>query len=344
MVLFIFVISYFILGKDGRAMLGINRIEVIKDIADYFPDRLKMVIKNLSERVMGDITEIRLRVGRPLTFTLKDENVFVDNNGQVCFLKQHGLLTVERRDLDEIFESMCGHSEYVYTNQIKNGYISLKHGCRAGLAASAVYENGKISNFTQITSINIRIANEYIGCAASLRGVLSDGLLIAGPPASGKTTLLRDGIRMLSDGDGIKPRRVAVVDTRREITAVDQGIVQNDLGIMTDVISDCEKKIGIEIALRTLNPEIIAFDEIADLKEANAVLSGFNSGVNVLTTVHIGCVDDLLKRDVTRALLTSGVIKNVVILKGIGQSIDIISVEELLKESNLNITRSVSFA
>ncbi len=325
-------------------MLGIKRKEVIKDIADYFPERLKNIVLNLSERVVDDITEIRLRVGKPLTLTLKGENVFVDNKGQVCFLKQHGLLTVERRDLDELFEAMCGHSEYVHTSQIKNGYISLKHGCRAGLAASAVYENGEISNFTQITSINIRIASEYIGCAASLSDVLSDGLLIAGPPASGKTTVLRDGIRMLADGDGMKPRRVAVIDTRREIAAVGKGIVQNDLGTLTDVISECEKVTGIEIALRTLNPEVIAFDEIADLKEAKAVLSGFNSGVNALTTVHVGCVDDLLKRDVTRILLMSGVIKYIAFLNGIGQPIDIISVEELLKESNSKTTRSVSFA
>ncbi|MBO5747145.1 MAG: Flp pilus assembly complex ATPase component TadA [Clostridia bacterium] len=321
-----------------------QKFQVIKYIAEYFPQRIQNVIDGMSDRVKNDITEIRLRIGRPLTLTLKGENVFVDNKGQVCFLKQHGLLIVERRDLDEIFEAMCGHSEYVYTEQIKNGYISLKYGCRAGLAASAVYENGEIINFTQITSINIRIASEYIGCAASLSTILSDGLLIAGPPASGKTTVLRDGIRMLSDGDGMKPRRVAVIDTRREIAAVGKGIVHNDLGTMTDVISECEKVTGIEIALRTLNPEVIAFDEIADFKEAKAVLSGFNSGVNALTTVHIGCVDDLLKRDVTRALLTSGVIKNVALLKGIGQPIDIISVEELLKESNSKITRSVSFA
>ncbi len=325
-------------------MLMTKKMEVIKDIADYFPDRLKTVIKNLSERVLDDITEIRLRVGKPLTLTLKGENVFVDSKGQVCFLKQHGLFIVERRELEAVFEAMCGHSEYVYTKQIKNGYITLKHGCRAGIAASAVYENGEISNFTQITSINIRIATEFIGCATGLTDVLSEGLLIAGPPASGKTTVLRDGIRVLADGEGIAPRRVAVVDTRREIAAVNKGIVQNDLGMLVDIISECEKVAGIEIALRTLNPEIIAFDEISDLKEAKAVLNGFNSGVKVLTTVHIGCVDDLLKRNVTRVLLMSGIIKNVAFLKGIGQPIDVISVEELLKENNVKFTRRVMFA
>ena len=302
------------------------------------------MIRNLSDKVMNDVTEIRLRVGRPLNLTVAGENVFLNNSGQVCYLRQQGLLVVTKEEIEATFDKMCEHSVYMFTEQLKNGYIALKHGCRAGIAAGAVYENGEITTFSHITSINIRIAAEYIGCADFLSDYLSEGLLIAGPPSSGKTTVLRDAIRKISDGIGTQSRRVSVIDTRGEIAAVNNSVPSNYLGSLCDVISTCDKIRGIDIALRTLNPQVIAFDEISDENEARAVINGFHSGVFALMTIHAGSVYDLLKRKASFVLINSGVVKNVALLKGVGMGAEIISVDSLKSARAKNVLRRCDFA
>ncbi len=289
--------------------------KAVFEIADYLPQNIKNIITALPKKVVLGISEIRLRTGRPLALTLDGENVFVSNKGQICYLSQQGLYTISKHEMEETFNRMCEHSVYAYTEQIKQGYIALKNGCRAGLAASAVYENGELRHFSAISSINIRIATEYIGCARNIAPYLSNSVLIFGPPSAGKTTLLRDAIRIVSSGDGTNRRRVAVVDTRGEIAAINQGIPDNDVGPNTDVITGCEKAKGIEIALRTLNPEVIAFDEIGNTLESQEVIRCFNSGTDIFLTLHAGSVDELMKREQHLGLLKSGVVKYAIFKK-----------------------------
>ena len=302
------------------------KFQVVKETAEYFPEKLKQLICNLPQKTLNSISEIRLRADRPLSITLNGENVFLAKAGHICYLSQHGLYVPTKQELEEIFINMCEHSVYAYAEQIKCGYINLKNGCRAGLAASAVYENGKIKNFSYISSINIRIAVEVLGCALPIANVLNGGLLIAGPPSSGKTTLLRDAVRLISNGISTARRRVTVIDTRGEIAASDNGVPSVDLGALTDVISGCEKAEGINIALRTLSPQVIAFDELADLDEVKAVVGCFHAGCDALCTVHIGSVEELIQREASRALLQAGVIKYVVFLSAVGEPADIFSV------------------
>ncbi|MBQ1183846.1 MAG: Flp pilus assembly complex ATPase component TadA [Clostridia bacterium] len=302
------------------------KFQVVKETAEYFPEKLKQLICNLPQKTLNSISEIRLRADRPLSITLNGENVFLAKAGHICYLSQHGLYVPTKQELEEIFINMCEHSVYAYAEQIKHGYINLKNGCRAGLAASAVYENGKIKNFSYVSSINIRIAAEVLGCALPIANVLNGGLLIAGPPSSGKTTLLRDAVRLISNGISTARRRVTVIDTRGEIAASDNGVPSVDLGALTDVISGCEKAEGINIALRTLSPQVIAFDELADLDEVKAVVGCFHAGCDALCTVHIGSVEELIQREASRALLQSGVIKYVVFLSAVGEPAEIFSV------------------
>lgn len=307
-------------------MTSDRKVEIVKSTASYFTENIKTLIQNLPEATLKGITEIRLRAGRPLSLTLNGENVFISERGHICYLSQHGLYKVSDSEIEEIFLNMCDHSVYAFTDRIKHGYITLKNGCRAGLAASAVYENGKISGFTAVSSINVRIAAEYIGCAIPIAKYLSSGLLIAGPPSAGKTTLLRDAVRIISCGNGTERRRVAVVDTRGEIAAVQNGVPQTDLGPLTDVLTCCEKQEGIEIALRTLSPQVIAFDEIGNLEEADAVIKGFHAGADALCTVHIGNVDELMLRETSKALIMSGCIKHVAFLKAPTEPISVFRV------------------
>ena len=304
-------------------MTSDKKTEIINDIATYFSKSLSDILINLPKRVKQGISEIRLRSGRPLSLTVDGQNVFISNVGNVCHLLQHGLYIVSEKEISDVFKSMCYYSAYAYSEQIRQGFITLKNGCRAGLAASAIYDDGKITGLVQISSINIRIAAEYIGCATPIIGSLSKGMLIAGPPSSGKTTVLRDAIRLVSHGIGTKRRRIAVVDTRGEIASVKNSVPQNDVGPLTDVLTGCGKQEGIEMAIRTLNPEVIAFDEIGSLSEANIVIKSFHSGADTICTVHSGTVDELLKNPVARCILNSGAIDRVVFLHSVGDKPDV---------------------
>lgn len=299
-------------------MVSENKEEIINDIATYFPESIKNILLKLPLRVKNGLSEIRLRSARPLSLSVDGANVFLSNSGNICHLFQHGLYIVGEKELSEVFKNICEYSEYAYSDQIRQGFITLKNGCRVGLAASAVYENGKITNLVHISSLNIRIAVEYIDCAKPIVSYLSKGLLIAGPPSSGKTTVLRDAVRLISNGICTKRRRVAVVDSRGEIAAVKNSVPQMDIGPLTDVITGCTKQDGIEMAIRTLSPEVIAFDEIGSVSEADAVIKSFYSGADTICTVHTGNVSELLDNEVARLVLNSGAINRVVFLESAG--------------------------
>ncbi|MBE6798817.1 MAG: hypothetical protein E7525_03445 [Ruminococcaceae bacterium] len=295
-----------------------NKYEVFNETLDYFPKPIADILSKLPTRAVFGAAEIRLRSGRPLSVTVGGENLYVSVGGSLCHLLQQGLYIVSSEDINTTFRNMCNSSVYAYNQQIKNGYITLKNGCRAGLAATAIYEDGKISSFRSISSINIRLATEYKGCALPIANFLCGGLLIAGPPSSGKTTLLRDAIRLVSTGSLTERRRVAVVDTRGEIAAVNNGIPGNDLGPNCDVISSVEKAKGIEMAVRTLNPQVVAFDEIFSKEEAIEVRRAFFSGVDIFTTVHLGSVDEVYDRSAAMEILRSGAIKHFCFVPSVG--------------------------
>ena len=181
-----------------------------------------------------------------------------------------------------------------------------------------------------ITCINLRIAREVKGVATKLAlGFRGEGWLIAGPPGSGKTTVLRDFARQISDGCHDKSYRVAVIDSRGELSG--NGV--NDLGISTDILKTEDKAKGVEIALRTMNPQVIVFDEIGSLQELKKVQDGFNSGVSVITTAHIGDKSELLKRQITRELIISGVVRKIALLSHFCRGeIEIITSKELGNE------------
>ena len=291
--------------------------------------RIRAVLGKLPVTIKSNAEEIRLRAGLPVALTVCGETVFIRTSGQTSFIITRDLLISEKTDIEESFRLLCKSSVYAHENELKNGFIMMDNGHRAGVCGT-LSEGGIMHD---ITSLNIRIAKEIIGAANDIvRGFDGGGLLIAGPPGSGKTTVLRDLIRQLSGGICGRHYRVAVIDSRGEISGGVNGKSGNDLGPDCDVLLTADKAAGIEMAVRTMFPHIVAFDEIGTKEELKRVSESFCAGVTVITTAHIGSVDDLMRRSVTAALIESGAVSKVALLPTLRKgNIKLISVKELCR-------------
>lgn len=267
----------------------------------------------LDSSVKARVQEIRLRAEKPLALTIDNDCFYVTKNAQIVQKPNDSLFTVKSLFVQESFKQLIRGSVYSHLNEIKEGYIMMRHGHRAGICGSFT----KSGNMSNISSVNIRISREIFGAADELLKVYcGGGILIAGPPGSGKTTVLRDFIRQVSSGKTGIAKRVCVVDTRGEISASYLGESFNDLGENTDVLVGYEKKDGFVMAIRTMFPQMVAFDEFGTTEELEGIAEGFLSGVDVALTAHISSQEDLMKRDNTKRLLLSGAINTVAILSG----------------------------
>ena len=184
-----------------------------------------------------------------------------------------------------------------------HGYLTAPGGHRIGICGDAVVKENQLSGIRRITSLCIRIARDYPGIAETCCG-LNGSVLLIGPPGSGKTTLLRDLIRQISLRE-----HVAVVDQRGELFPD-----HFDRGFMTDVMTGCPKREGIEIMLRTMGPECIAMDEITAEGDCQALLRAAWCGVRLLATAHAGSIRDLKTRPLYRPVLEYGVFDHILVL------------------------------
>ncbi len=271
----------------------------------------------VEDNIKCNVQEIRLRSEKPLTLTLAGESLYV-SKGSIVSKNPQNAYIVSCEDIKESYKNLTQNSVYSHLREIKQGYITMRYGCRAGIAGAYSQEGG----ITHISSINIRISREKTGVADRLfLKYEGGGVLIAGKAGSGKTTLLRDFIRQLSNSG----KRVAVVDSRGELSASYMGICHNDLGVNTDVLCGFEKDKGVEIALRTLYPDFIAFDEIGRIQEVEKIRDCLYTGANIITTAHIGSIKQIEKRTVVKELLDLNAIETFVHLSDVaGEGYEII--------------------
>lgn len=239
------------------------------------------------------LREIRIRAEKPILIRGREEEQFLWKDGKQIF--------TELKEIREIVESACGYSGYAFEEEIKRGYLTIFGGHRIGLTGRAVMNGDKVQTLKYISALNIRVAHPVTGCALRWRDYFYEEdhpchVLIISPPGCGKTTLLRDVIRLYSDGNtGYVPVTVGVVDERSEIAGTYRGSAVYELGNHTDVLDGCPKSAGMEMLLRSMAPEVIAVDEIGTADVA-AMENALRCGCKILATLHGNGIEEFLEK------------------------------------------------
>ncbi|MBQ9736917.1 MAG: stage III sporulation protein AA [Clostridia bacterium] len=287
----------------------------LEGVLSYMPDNLKRIFTGVFLKMGDNIQEIRIRSGLPLVIETSKGNFAVLPDGKLSS-EVNGAYIAGADDVKRVFYAVCENSIYAFADDIRQGFVTIRGGHRVGITGRATVTNGKIESFREITSLNIRIAREVIGAADSItehilkpNGILNT--LIVSPPMGGKTTVLRDLTRQISDR-GIK---TAVVDERGELASIFHGVPQNNVGVHTDVIENVSKAEGMTMLLRTMSPELIVTDEISTKRDAEAISRCFGTGVAVVATAHGNSAKEIMKRRPLQEVLGDMGFRQIILLK-----------------------------
>jgi stage III sporulation protein AA len=267
------------------------------------------MVQTLDKPVFARISEIRMRMDRPL---------MLRSHGREYIFAYRPTVA----DVSETLERISRYSFYAFEEELRQGYITLPGGHRVGVVGQAVREDNKIRALKHISGLNIRVAHNVKGCADTVLPSLLSGsgprpfrhTMIISPPGCGKTTLLRDIVRQISDG-GLT---VGLVDERSEVAGCFRGIAQNDVGCRTDVLDGCPKAEGMVMLLRAMAPDVIAVDELGGERDAQAVEDVLTAGVKMLCTAHGNDLDDVKRNPSLKKLIGRGVFEKYVVLSAPG--------------------------
>ncbi len=280
------------------------------EIYPYLGQKLSRYIEKLPTSTLCNISEIRLRAGGAVSVTVGNKNIIVHN-------ENNEPLTLSLSENTEVFTRLCGGTVFKYENQIKNGYITIQGGHRVGFCGTAVYEGDKIVTVKDITTVTFRISRQIKNAAREIIGNIINNdkiysALIVSEPCGGKTTILSDLARLISN----MGKRCAVVDERGEICSVFDGVAQKEIGNLTDILNGYSKGDGMMTALRCLSPQLIICDEIGSRADTDAMLEAMNAGVPVIATAHATNEDDLLGRPQIERLIDYGAVDKIFFLQG----------------------------
>ena len=281
----------------------------MQEILSYFPLKIR---NELSQINLDCLEEIRVRNDRPIFLKLGQEEF------QTSYI-------TNTEEILEILQKICDNSIYTYQNQICNGYITIKGGHRIGITGNVVIKDGQVINISHIYSLNFRIARQVINCSNCILPYVIDSsknnifnTIIVSPPGRGKTTILRDIVRRISDGIPeyhFKGINVAIADERGEIAAMYKGIPQNNIGKRTDVLDNIPKAIGMKMLIRSMNPKIIVADEIGTMQDVEAIKYAVCSGVKGIFTAHGASIDDVVQNPILSELYKIDLFERIIFIK-----------------------------
>lgn len=279
----------------------------IRDILNILPPIIKKELDKDSE--LPSIQEIRMKIGKNLIY-IKDLKETVSS------------YVVKKEDLAYVIQKISNYSIYAFEEELKQGYITVQGGHRVGICGACVLEENKIKTIKDIGSINIRISKDIEGCSRSILKYIVNkdklyNTIIISPPKCGKTTLIRDIGRNISNGikeQQVIGRNVCIIDERSEIAACYKGVPQMNVGLRTDVLDNCPKSYGIMMAIRSMAPEVVICDEIGTYEDMKNIVMALNCGVGIIATIHGKDIEDLFKRPVFKEVIENKVFQRAIVL------------------------------
>lgn len=281
-----------------------------KEILKVLPQGIKEIVQGLKD--LSLLQEIRAKINRPLILQIGNKEIIT---GYI----------VTQEDLKVVVQRISNYSAYAFEEEMRQGYITIRGGHRVGLCGSCVMEGKRVKTIKSISSVNIRISREVRGCSDRIMKYLVDNdsvlnTIIISPPKCGKTTLLRDMARNLSDGmDSIRlsGRKICIVDERSEIAGCFEGIPQMNIGVRTDVLDSCLKSEGIMMAVRSMSPDVVICDEIGTNSDMESIIMAMNCGINLVTSIHGFGIEDLNKRMIFKELIDNRVFGRAIVLSNL---------------------------
>ena len=291
-----------------------------EDVIRLFPEEIRAILRQ-ADWNPEELQEIRLRAGKPLLLRQQGKEYFLSRRGMLTRHKELAYL-VSQEQIRTTMEYLGQFSLYAYEEELRQGFLTIQGGHRVGIGGKIILENRQVKGVSQISCVNIRFSHQVKGCADPvLPYVINEKsvfhTLIISPPRCGKTTLLRDMIRQISDGTGdFAGCTVGVVDERSEIGGSYQGIPQNDVGIRTDILDGCPKTEGMMMLIRSMSPEVIAVDEIGNYEEMNAIEMILNSGCKFWATVHGSTIEEVQKKPMLERMIRERIFERYIILQG----------------------------
>ncbi len=308
----------------------------IKSILPSLSDGILNSFSFLPNEILKQITEIRIRKNLPLILVFGKNWLFITGRGKLLNHYSEQCYIVNDEEFDLIFRKLSNYSVHSVIDNLTKGFITADGGNRIGVSSTAVIKDKEITAVKEINSLNIRIANEIKDCSRQILNLLYinsfPSIIVASAPSGGKTTFLRDFSRLLSGGFNSKYRKVAIIDERNEIAYKGANGINADLGMNTDVLTGYPKSEGIEMAIRTLSPEMIVCDEISKSSEVAAMADGFLSGVRFAVSVHASSREEIMNKKIVRELIARNEFDYIVLLNDYTSDFEIMEVSEIRSE------------
>ena len=303
----------------------VQAIKIKDELLKIFSLKLRTILSKL--KIDFDLLqEIRLRIDCPLMINYGNKEYFVSESASLVKDPYHGVL-ITKNEIRETMEYISNYSLYAFEEEIRQGFITINGGHRIGISGKTIIREESIKGMKHISYINVRLAHQVKGCANIVMPYLvneqSGGIyhtLIISPPKCGKTTLLRDIIRQISDGSSyMEGMNVGVVDERSELGACYMGTPQNDLGIRTDILDCCPKAKGMMMLIRSMSPQVIAVDEIGSEEDLEAISHVISCGCKLIATVHGSSIEDIKSKPILGELMNRKLFERYVILNNFKQ-------------------------